>query len=242
MVTRRSLVATLGLSALAGCSKLAKTGAKVGDDAAEAAQTETPSETPVEGIDMDDLGTVPKDGDASMEIVAVDHTEPRIVSSDHVPDASGGDTFELTLQNTGVEGDIRVTMWWLPEGTSADEDEIPDSRLGRIAVGFREHRQKTVFFDADERRTVEVTGEPPSDADGYYFTADIATRTVRIRNDGSPGEVTVRLQSKAAERTTFDEKTVFVGEGRETVVEFAAHYPNISDEWEFVLETPGEEG
>lgn len=50
-----------------------------------------------------------------------------------------------------------------------------------------------MYFNSDERRTVEFTAQPPDDAIGYQFLAQAATYGANIHNTGGKGRAAVEF-------------------------------------------------
>ncbi|MDL0135153.1 hypothetical protein PNQ27_14780, partial [Halobacterium salinarum] len=123
-------------------------------------------------------------------------------------------TFTATIQNTGQSGNIAVALFWQTQ-ESGMEPESVDS----LATGdYKREQQKEIFFNSNERRSVEFTSKPPDDAIGYYFLAQPATYGANIRNTGAGGRVTVTMNFKGSilGSDATEEQTVYI-DGSSTI-------------------------
>jgi hypothetical protein len=143
-------------------------------------------------------------------------TYPRVVSVDHTPQ-SGADEFSVMIHNTGIGGDITVKLYWVDE--SGDRQYLPA-------------RENTLFFEADERREVSFTENPPQNAEEYEFETTNGTRGAVIKNAGQIGYITAKLISKIGGIESIrDERTIYISEGASEEVVFDDEFPLSGMEW-----------
>lgn len=205
MKRRRFLqsAAASSLAGLAGCTAFEN----LDDDSqSDAQQPNSNDENPDSGLDL---------GGSSPEVQLTRTLEaiPRLVSSNE-----NGSTFTVTVQNTGYEGNIAIGFFWQME-----RNAIEPTRVNALnPEGYQSVRTRQVFFSSGERRTIEFTALPPSDAIGYYFNTQSATYGARVRNTGSAGRVRVvfdYLSSPLGLENT-EEKTIYLNEGETRPVVF----------------------
>ncbi|WP_256299379.1 hypothetical protein [Haloarchaeobius salinus] len=130
-------------------------------------------------------------GSPEFELVETLQTDARAIS---LANPSRG-RFTFTVQNAGTDGDITVALFWqLSEG--ATEPETVD-HVSLTGSGFTRERERQLFFEAGERRTIEMNASLPEDAVGYYFIAQASTYGANVRNDGSGGQAELRMDYTA---------------------------------------------
>jgi len=158
--------------------------------------------------------TTPEESFPKPEVLQLLRSESRLVSIDNPDDH----TFTATVQNTGHSGDIAVGLFWQKEEHGKKPESIDSLDTGVYDV----ERTKELYFNADERRTVEFSASPPNDSVGYYFLAQPATYGADIHNAGAGGRITVNMNFKgstlgtdASERTT-----VYIGDSETREVLF----------------------
>lgn len=125
----------------------------------------------------------PVSGDPSFKVRELLQSDAELVSTDNKENS-----FSATIQNTGNSGRIAVALFW-----ETEESEIkPDSVQSGTVESPRE-RINEVYFNADERRTIEFTAQPPDEATGYQFLAQAATYGANIQNTGEEGRAAVEF-------------------------------------------------
>ncbi|SDR15716.1 hypothetical protein [Natronobacterium texcoconense] len=161
-----------------------------------------------------------------LTIVDLTATEVRVVSG-----SEEDDSFSVTAQNTGVAGDIEITLYWQMTENADPED------IGSVqSIGWQREQQKVLYFDADERREVEFTATPPAAAVGYYFELHSRTAGAKIRNDGGAGEARVAMEYEhPAGLPDREETTVFFQEDEVKEVTFDVRMAEDS-EYEVIAE------
>jgi hypothetical protein len=163
----------------------------------------------------------------STKLISVDSSSPEIVSTDRIKNA-GTDKLTITLENTGVDGNIKIRLEW------ATGDKRTPS--GPFDEDFEHVSTKSLYFSENERRMVEFNAEPPESATGYYFHAETDTRMATLKNEGSGENVRVVLSGSMTSEVA--EKTVFVGEGETKEVVFDGEGPLFGSEWEIEITPP----
>lgn len=144
-------------------------------------------------------------------IIELTATEARAISN-----RENDNSFSITVQNTGDAGEIEVSLYW-----QMDENANPETIGFAHSSGWEFERQKTVYFDSDERREVRFTAEPPSNGVGYYFQLQATTAGARIRNNGGEGNVHVVMEYETSNRIPAQkESTVFFQEDETKEVTF----------------------
>ena len=121
--------------------------------------------------------------DPSFEIRELFQSDAELVSVDN-----NENSFSATIQNTGNSGRIAVALFWQTKESAAEPNGVTSG-----TDGFPRERINEVYFDADERRTVELTAQPPDDAIGYQFLAQAATYGANIQNTGGKGRAAVEF-------------------------------------------------
>ncbi|GAA3879905.1 hypothetical protein [Haloarcula argentinensis] len=121
--------------------------------------------------------------DPSFEVRELLQSDAALVSIDN-----NGNSFSATIQNTGNSGQIAVALFWQMEESAIEPEGVTSG-----TDGFLRERINKVYFDADERRTVELTAQPPDDAIGYQFLAQAATYGANIQNTGGKGRAAVEF-------------------------------------------------
>ena len=161
------------------------------------------------------------------ELVETIYPAVQIVSTDN----PFSRTHNVTIQNTGDDGNIAIALFWQ---MSENPSTPPPESLHVISLDgpYRRAKEKQVFFNADERRTVEFSALPPSGSVGYYFFAEPATYGGFLRNNGSAGRIKVTLYGRGGLQsdTILGEKTIYIGENERKRVVFNQTL-GISDEW-----------
>ncbi|WP_151099619.1 MULTISPECIES: hypothetical protein [unclassified Haloarcula] len=152
--------------------------------------------------------------DPSFEVRELLQSDAELISVDN-----NRNSFSVTVQNTGNSGRIAVALFWQMEESAIEPDGVTSG-----TDGFPRERINEVYFDRDERRTVELTAQPPDGAIGYQFLAQAATYGANIQNTGGGGraaveftyndpmvglettkEDTVYIESEATEKIEFDQ-------------------------------------
>lgn len=151
-------------------------------------------------------------------------SESRMISVDN----PRSELFTATIQNTGHGGDITVALFWKTD----QNDHDPET----VASIFNRERKQTFYFDSDERRTIEMTAQPPGHATGYEFIAQASSYGANLRNTGDDGRFTVTIQYQSntgigTVREMEEEQNVFIGQGSEREVMFDVTVQPDSD-WE----------
>lgn len=199
MKRRQFFQATLGASTFvfAGCAGF--------DNLEEAAES---NQEPGSSNQNTDGGPdFPETSEVSPEVLELVQSENQLIGTDN-PETG---EFELTIQNTGVGGNIAVALFWQLQ-EFGEKPKSVESPLGTEA--YRWERTQEFFFNSGERRTVEMTALPPEDAIGFYFLTQPATYGATIRNTGSAGRVRVTMTytSTGLGVDSTEEQTVFIGE------------------------------
>lgn len=191
----------------------------VDSDPPEGVESTREPETSDSGFDVDDVDTLTEEQLPDPEIDRLLSTEPKLVSVDHTAQ-SGMDEFTATVQNEGDNGKVQVSLYW-DEDTAKNE---PESAV----------REKSVFFDAGERRTISLDVEPPADVEAYEIRARTATRGATITNHGESGNITIELNGGelAGSQVQLDSRTLFIGEDQTETVTFDGAHPVFGDDWE----------
>lgn len=169
------------------------------------------------------------DSGPDAEAIETLQVESELVSSDGQDSA-----FTVTVQNTGVAGNVAIGFFWQMQETGAKP-----SSIGSETDAYSFVRQQETYFDAGERRTVEFTGTPPADAVGYYFMARPATYGARIRNTGGEGRVTVVMNytdTMGLDLTKREEVYVDGGSTKEVLFDVR---PREGTSWEVKVESDG---
>jgi len=161
--------------------------------------------------------------------------EPRMVSVDKPEER----TYIGTIQNTGHSGQIAIALFWL---TSEDADPPPsvdtDQIVSSVQKDWIAEDKKELFFEADERRTVEFTATPPRSYNRYLIRTESASYGAVVTNDGSAGEVTTTLRERSElyENRILERKSVFLAEDSEREILFNTILPPQAQEWEIHFE------
>jgi len=204
-ITRRRLLAsTASLTALAGCSS----------DNTDQQQTSTTTTRSNNAFDAN----LP-----NPEVTELVAPESQLVSIDQ-PSQS---TVSVTIQNTGDSGNIAIALFWEMNENATEPDNV-----GFLHDGYERERKQALYFNSNERRTVDMTASPPDDALGYMFVTQPSTHGAKITNHGGDGEVTATLTYTALvmEDGKSKEKTVSI-ESNETKTVLFEGAVSTEDDW-----------
>lgn len=218
-MNRRQLLQSTAASSIAlfaGCSAFENL-----EDAAESGTQQSNLDTQ----SPEDEQSLPEDLNPSVEVLELVQSESQLVSLDN---PSTG-TFTATIQNTGQSGNIAVALFWQTQESGMEPESVDSLATG----AYKREQQKEIFFNSNERRSVEFTSKPPDDAIGYYFLAQPATYGANIRNTGAGGRVTVTMNFKGSilGSDATEEQTVYIdGSSTKEVLFNVTIKPNT--EWE----------
>lgn len=180
-----------------------------------------------EDVDWDDSETTTSESLPEPVIQRLVSSNPKLVSVDQTAQ-SGADTFTATVQNEGDNGHVHVSLYWAKDL----EDNQPLSPV----------KEKSVFFDSGERRTVSLHTDPPADAEEYEMRARTATRGAEITNQGASGDVKIELKGGELDgsEVLLSSQTLFIGENSTETVKFDGEYPLFGDDWKIEV-SPADE-
>lgn len=125
-------------------------------------------------------------GGPNFELVGTVSSEAQTISIDN----PSSNRFTFTIQNTGDAGNVTVALFWQMRENATEPETVGFSLDSN---GFVRERTQEVYFEEDERRTISMNATPPSDAVGYYFGGQPSTYGARVRNEGSGGEISLRM-------------------------------------------------
>jgi len=133
-------------------------------------------------------------------VTDVRYPEPQVVSTDSENQGDDVYEFSITLENTGMSGDLNIELVYL-----IDQERSVWSSWAEEAGSHQ------LYFSAGERRTETFTAELPSLYSAYGFRLTPSEAEVDVRNDGAMGEVVVDLlQTGGADEKIVERKTVDV--------------------------------
>lgn len=169
-------------------------------------EPEEVTETP----DPDNSGPVP-------EVRRLIQSDPRIISVDHTT-RWGSDEFSATIQNIGIAGDVIVDLRWIEESSEG--------------LPIAPEKRDTLYFRADERRTVSFYEEMPEHVDRYEFITRTGTHGAVVKNTGESGRVDVKLRGDMSGMDwNLGERTVYLDEDEEQEIVFNRDSPMLPSEW-----------
>lgn len=119
--------------------------------------------------------------------------------------------YTVTLENTGMSGDVDITL------------VFTDGEQSAWAPSAEKISSKTRFLSAGERRPIEfVAEEPGMGQDWFGFRVTAAEAEVEITNDGDGGEVeiTISQDGGVADGTVFAQRTIQISENETKTVHF----------------------
>lgn len=155
-------------------------------------------------------------------------TEPRLISMDE-QSLGNRSEFSVTVQNTGIAGEIGVEFFWVKD--------LDEEWKGVENYGNRQKEgERIVYFNENERRSISFTGELPYGYEGYAFDLFRATFAADIRNNGGSGDVEVKLTNPDVMDAITDKKTVTFEEGETKRVEFVTDHPQMGDAFDIEVE------
>lgn len=136
------------------------------------------------------------DGPADVwpEPSVVDHVRGRVAITDlerwFVLGADADDRYRVTVENTGHDATVQVTLYWQPaDGGTPAEKTRPQLRDAGYVVGDRTE----VRIPGGETRTVALGGPRPADTGGPFLRARNLTYGATVANGGGRGTVTATL-------------------------------------------------
>lgn len=132
-------------------------------------------------------------------VTALRHPEPQGVSTDDESASGNRHEFSITVENTGMAGDIKMVLVLLE-----DQETSIWSPMADEAGSYQR------FFSDGERRTESFTTEWDSQYKAFGFRLIPAEAEVDIRNEGERGEAEVRLlqQGGLGDGVVLESKTV----------------------------------
>ncbi|SDK27446.1 hypothetical protein [Natronorubrum texcoconense] len=236
---RRWLLATIGSATLlSGCIGTEKEPSEANEPPSEAEPDEREMPTVADdfatGFDGDDSSEQEVEADTDTisgvdpTVLEVYSSQPRLVDLDETL-RNGVDEYTATVQNTGIAGDIEVTLVWLRDldGPVDYDNVVVDGSYNSEKAASRRS-----YFDAEERRDVSFRASIPVDFEGYLFDLSAATYAADVRNDGGPGAIEVRLRDTGHLNAILERKEVVFDRGETERVEFNGTYRFFGDAYE----------
>lgn len=141
--------------------------------------------------------------------------EPEAVSLDSEQRSGNFYDFSATVQNTGTAGNVGITLVLMPD-TSVSPWSISATQAG----------QQRLYFDENERRTVEISATREDRYRAYGFRLWPAEVEADVTNEGASGDVDVELVQSGGtgDGTVLDEQTVQIDGGETRTVSFQGEY------------------
>lgn len=197
---RRKFIASGGAiltTSLAGCSDETdgETNGSEGNDDEEDTENESTVAETLERVDP--------------TVTDLRHPEPQAVSTNDESLSGTRHQFNVTVENTGMAGDVELTLVLL--------EDIERSVWSPLAEEAGTYQR---FFSNGERRTESFSAEWDGSYEAFGFRLLPAEAEVDVRNDGAAGEVEVRLLQDGgmADGTIIESKDVeLAAETTETV-------------------------
>ena len=139
----------------------------------------------------------------------------------------------ITIQNIEDAGNIGVALFWQ---TQRNVEKPESVKSGPTLFGWEREQLQEIYFEANERRTVEFTATPPDNLIRPLFFAESLMYGARIHNSGAGGQVSVTLQYENQQASDGAsglpmERSVFIGADSTEEVRFNTTIPE-NRRWE----------
>ncbi|MDS0257982.1 hypothetical protein NDI56_01010 [Haloarcula sp. S1CR25-12] len=220
-----STAAGVGLAGVAGCSSGEDEVQDSDGDGVVDSQDYAPQDPDVQ--DASDVTTGPTtDSTEDAEFDFGELTVDPVVSAERMPEPEAvsidseqrsGDfyDFSATVQNTGTAGNVGITLVLMPD-TSTSPWSFNATQAG----------QQRLYFDENERRTVEISATREDRYRAYGFRLWPAEVEADVTNEGGSGDVDVELVQSGGtgDGTVLDEQTVQIDGGETRTVSFQGEY------------------
>lgn len=190
----RSIVGGIGVSALAGLAGCMEDGEQVDNGS---------------GVNnSDDEKTI---GELSIPNPVIKSIRSPIVEVNDAEEVTrdGDDVMKATLNNTGVEGEVSVTGYWVPDGINSMAGVEDESMLEQFS-------QETVSFEAGESISYSVEATMPEGYGAFIYNTTPLEVDVTVNNEGGSGDVVVTAQLESGEK----EKRISMEDSGEQEVTF----------------------